>query len=280
MTIKPGPRVAILSYLAVNGLSVLADIMAGINEPKRERVQSNLSAAVQDELVSRRRDDVSNQPAYEITKKGREALARLSGDKPPSAPKPAAVAAQQVSAPAPIDQTEQLRESRANELALSQTITEVCCALGADPAKTTTRELVELAKKAHTDLERALEKITIIDSVGKHAHTELLDTRQRLDQATQQSLKDIDLLTEKNRKLHEELEHLRTTPPAAATLVEARTPTGYAVFDSTGGTTRHKRIEGAHRSAARSIRAGASQADVVATYIVARARRGVQIDKV
>lgn len=259
MTIKPGPRAAILTYLINNGLSLLTDVMDGTQEPKRDRAHSNLSAAIQDGLVVRKRDDVSNQPAYEITAKGRDWLARNTSPTPPSKPKAAAVAAQQVSAPAaPIDQTEQLRESRANELALRQTITEVCCALGADPAKTTTNDLVEMFKKQAAVVE---------------------DLRQRLDQVTQQSLKDIELLTEKNRKLHEELEHLRATPPVAATL-ETRTPTGYAVFASGGCFTRHKRIEAANRSAARAIRGGASQADVVATYIVARAKRGVQIDKV
>lgn len=57
-------------------------------------------------------------------------------------PRPAAVAVQAaVKAQAPSDTTEQLRESRANELALSQTIVEICCAIGRDPAVTTTGQL-------------------------------------------------------------------------------------------------------------------------------------------
>lgn len=282
MTTKPGPRAAILAYLSTNGLCTLDDIMAGIGEGKRERVASNIPAAIQDELIDRKRDDVTHQPVYQITTKGKNWLTHNTGTStPPSPKKAAAVATQQATRPdGNFGMTEQLRESRANELALSQTITEICCAMGADPAKTSTADLMEMFRGAQVAAVAAREAAEAKDRelIGQAAL--VVDLRQRLDGVTQQSLKDIELLTEKNRKLHEELEHLRATPPAAAALVEARTPTGYAVFDSTGGTTRHKRIEAANRSAARSIRAGASQADVVATYIVARARRGVQIDKV
>lgn len=263
MTTKPGPRVAILSYLAVNGLSVLADIMTGIHEPKRERVQSNLSAAVQDDLVARKRDDVSNQPAYEITTKGKNWLTHNTGTSSPPSPKPSAVAVQQLSSPAiPSTPDEKLRASHANELALTQTVTEVCCALGANPGKTTTRELVDIAQglaSAHV-----VQQATVID------------LRERLDQVTQRARKSIELLTEKNRKLREELEHLRANPPAAGTL-ETRTPTGYAVFDSRGRFTRHKHIDTATLRAARAVRAGAHRADVAAIYIVSRAKPGVQI---
>lgn len=62
-------------------------------------------------------------------------------------PRPAAVAVQAaVKAQAPSDTTEQLRESRANELALSQTIVEICCAIGRDPAVTTTGQLPQLVR--------------------------------------------------------------------------------------------------------------------------------------
>jgi len=62
-------------------------------------------------------------------------------------PRPAAVAVQAaVKAQAPSDTTEQLRESRANELALSQTIVEVCCAIGCDPAVTTTGQLPQMVR--------------------------------------------------------------------------------------------------------------------------------------
>lgn len=66
-------------------------------------------------------------------------------------PRPAAVAVQAaVKAQAPSDTTEQLRESRANELALSQTIVEICFAIGRNPAVTTTGELPQLVRK-HID---------------------------------------------------------------------------------------------------------------------------------
>lgn len=257
MTTKPGPRVAILSYLAVNGLSVLADIMTGIHEPKRERVQSNLSAAVQDDLVARKRDDVSNQPAYEITTKGKNWLTHNTGTSSPPSPKPSAVAVQQLSSPAiPSTPDEKLRASHANELALTQTVTEVCCALGADPGKTTTRELVGIAQ--------GLASAHVVQQAT------LIDLRERLDQVTQQSLKDIELLTEKNRKLDEELEHLRATPPAGAK------PARYAVV-SAQGFTQHKSIKAASKRAAYLVRTGAPKADVVATCVIARARPGVQI---
>ena len=62
-------------------------------------------------------------------------------------PRPAAVAVQAaVKAQAPSDTTEQLRESHANELALSQTIVEICCAIGRDPAATTTGQLPQLLR--------------------------------------------------------------------------------------------------------------------------------------
>ncbi len=62
-------------------------------------------------------------------------------------PRPAAVAVQAaVKAQAPSDTTEQLRESRANELALSQTIVEICCAIGRDPAVTTTGQLPQMVR--------------------------------------------------------------------------------------------------------------------------------------
>ena len=62
-------------------------------------------------------------------------------------PRPAAIAVQAaVKAHAPSDTTEQLRESRANELALSQTIVEICCAISRDPAVTTTGQLPQLVR--------------------------------------------------------------------------------------------------------------------------------------
>lgn len=280
MTIKPGPRVAILAYLSTNGLSSLDDIMTGIGESKRERVTSNVSAAVQDELIDRKRDDVTHQPAYQITTKGKNWLTHNTGTSTPPSPKKAAAAAVQQASEAapPTDVTEQLRECRANELALSQTITEICCALGADPTTTTTLALVGIVNDCVSSHDLAAKLVIAKDAEVIKQAALVVDLRERLDGVTQQSLKDIELLTEKNRKLHEELDHLRATPPAGA-LRKVLKPTRYAVV-SARGFTQHKSINAANKRAAYLVRTGAPKADVVATCVVARARRGVQIDKV
>jgi len=46
----------------------------------------------------------------------------------------------------PADITEQLRQSRAEHLAMSQTIIEICCAIGRDPGATTTGQLPQLVQ--------------------------------------------------------------------------------------------------------------------------------------
>ena len=166
MNAKTGARAKILAYVLRNGLSTINEIMAGVEEPERNRADDNVRAAVNDGLMRMRRDDVTRLPGYEITPEGREWLkakgkpeattqAGISVVEPKTAkapkPKAAAVAVQAaVQAPAKaagaVDVTEQLRESLAGERVLSQAVMEICCAIGADPKTTITSELPGLVK--------------------------------------------------------------------------------------------------------------------------------------
>lgn len=174
MNAKTGARAKILAYVLRNGLSTINEIMAGVEEPERNRADDNVRAAVNDGLMRMRRDDVTRLPGYEITPEGREwlkakgkpeATTQAAGKakagisvvepepKTAKAPKPkaAAVAVQAaVQAPAKaagaVDVTEQLRESLAGERVLSQAVMEICCAIGADPKTTITSELPGLVK--------------------------------------------------------------------------------------------------------------------------------------
>lgn len=60
----------ILEYLFKNNLTTLDELQAGISEPNRERLMDNVKAAMDDGLIERIRDDVTNQPAYQLTSKG------------------------------------------------------------------------------------------------------------------------------------------------------------------------------------------------------------------
>lgn len=193
MNAKTGARAKILAYVARNGLSTLPEIMAGIGEPVRVKALDNVKLAVSDDLLKSRRDDVTNQPGYEITDAGRAWLKKngkpeaattpapeeakpaaptVSQAAPaPTPPAPAKPAAKTPAKPAakaapaklpkpkaaaaavyaaiqdpeqitaPIDPAEQLRQALAENMALSQTIVEICCAIGRDPGQTTTSEL-------------------------------------------------------------------------------------------------------------------------------------------
>ena len=82
MNAKTGARAKILAYVGRNGLSPLAEIMVGIEEPNRARAHSNLKAAAVDGLVKSRRDDVTGQPGYEITEAGKAWLKAAGETKP------------------------------------------------------------------------------------------------------------------------------------------------------------------------------------------------------
>jgi len=82
MNAKTGARAKILAYVGRNGLSPLAEIMVGIEEPNRERAHSNLKAAAADGLVKSRRDDVTGQSGYEITEAGKAWLKAAGEPKP------------------------------------------------------------------------------------------------------------------------------------------------------------------------------------------------------
>ena len=162
MNAKTGARAKILAYVLRNGLSTLDEIMAGVEEPDRNRADNNVRAAVKDGLMRMRRDDVTRLPGYEITPEGREWVkakgkpeattqAGISVVEPKTAkapkPKAAAGAVQAgAQAPATVDVTAQLRESLAGERVLSQAVMEICCAIGADPKTTVTSALPGLVK--------------------------------------------------------------------------------------------------------------------------------------
>lgn len=71
MNAKTGARAKILAYVARNGLSTLPEIMVGIGKPVRVKALDNVKSTVSDDLLKSRRDDVTNQPGYEITDAGR-----------------------------------------------------------------------------------------------------------------------------------------------------------------------------------------------------------------
>ena len=213
MNAKTGARAKILAYVLRNGLSTIEEIMIGAEEPNRIRAANNIKLAVSEDLLKRLRDDVTNQPGYEITDAGRAWLKKngkpeAATTPPPEEAKPAAPpVAQAAPAPtppapakpaaktpakpaakaapaklpkpkaaaaavyaaiqdpeqitAPIDPAEQLRQALAENMALSQTIVEICCAIGQDPGKTTTSQLPQLVRE-HIDNRIGKETYTLL----------------------------------------------------------------------------------------------------------------------
>ena len=213
MNAKTGARAKILAYVLRNGLSTIEEIMIGAEEPNRIRAANNIKLAVSEDLLKRLRDDVTNQPGYEITDAGRAWLKKngkpeaatppaLEEAKPaapivaqaapaPTPPAPAKPAAKTPAKPAakaapaklpkpkaaaaavyaaiqdpeqitaPIDPAEQLRQALAENMALSQTIVEICCAIGQDPGKTTTSQLPQLVRE-HIDHRIGKETYTLL----------------------------------------------------------------------------------------------------------------------
>lgn len=78
-------RKSIISALGKNGLSTMDDLgfTTGI---VRKSLHDNVKSAVQDGLAERTMDDITNQPAYVLTKKGREWLVKnhneCAGERP------------------------------------------------------------------------------------------------------------------------------------------------------------------------------------------------------
>lgn len=244
---KSGPRAKILAYLNRNGLSTTADIMAGIGEPVRTKAQNNINAAAQDGLIVRKRDDVTNQPAYEITEAGRawlKANGREPNPKAPAKATPPVCTKSQTTAAAGDSEggeadapVSPLTEARREEFTLLGVIADIRKAIG-DEGRImlgdlageignivkTRRDFFDDFKRITKVCEPLTEQLVPHDSFNiaeavqialqrlkdvAALQSERDDLRARLDAVTQQSVKDIGLLTEKNDTLHNEIDHLR-----------------------------------------------------------------------
>lgn len=115
----------------------------------------------------------------------------------------------------------------------------------------------------------------------------VVDLRDRFDALTRRSLEDIDLLTGKNHKLHDEIEHLRSELATERQAHEALQEQSDAVDvkDAAVGylvrvTKRKPRYvtkpELARDAALAAVRAGAGRAEVLAVVPVGVARRGAE----
>ena len=113
----------------------------------------------------------------------------------------------------------------------------------------------------------------------------VVDMRDRLDALTRRSLEDIDLLTGKNHKLHDEIEHLRSELAAERQARQQDQSDAVDVKDAAVGylvrvTKRRPRYvtqpERARDAALAAVRAGAGRAEVLAVVPVGVARRGAE----
>ena len=113
----------------------------------------------------------------------------------------------------------------------------------------------------------------------------VVDLRDRLDALTRRSLEDIDLLTGKNHKLHDEIEHLRSELAAERQARQQDQSDAVDVKDAAVGylvrvTKRRPRYvtqpERARDAALAAVRAGAGRAEVLAVVPVGVARRGAE----
>jgi len=182
---KTGARAKILAYLKRNGLSVLADIMVGIDEPSRAKAHSNLQAAITAGLVIRERDDVTNQPGYKITDDGKEWLKTAGSNDTLQA--------------APTAEEPENGDSEGGEADDPSDINEVECA----------RKAAEMMDQAADEISRLARLLDDKDDELIAQGKLVVDLRERLDDVTQQSIADTAALTHKNERLHEELEALR-----------------------------------------------------------------------
>jgi len=85
--IKPKSiRLAILAGLSNGAITTIDDLQIRIGEP-RKKVAQNVYPAAIDGLIRRMKDDITGGPAYQITDKGREYLAKYAdGSKAEPAP--------------------------------------------------------------------------------------------------------------------------------------------------------------------------------------------------
>ena len=106
-----------------------------------------------------------------------------------------------------------------------------------------------------------------------------------MDALTRRSLEDIDLLTGKNHKLHDEIEHLRSELAAERQARQQDQSDAVDVKDAAVGylvrvTKRRPRYvtqpERARDAALAAVRAGAGRAEVLAVVPVGIARRGAE----
>lgn len=113
----------------------------------------------------------------------------------------------------------------------------------------------------------------------------VVDLRDRLDALTRRSLEDIDLLTGKNHKLHDEIEHLRSELASERQARQQDQADAVDVKDAAVGylvrvTKRKPRYvtqpERARDAALAAVRAGAGRAEVLAVVPVGVARRGAE----
>ena len=210
---KTGARAKILAYLKRNGLSVLADIMVGIDEPNRAKAHSNISACVKDSLVARERDDVTNQPGYKITDDGKEWLKTAGSNDTlqaaPAAEEPENGDSEGGEADAGVVQC----GAAERDLLAIHTLLAPRVAGPIDPSDINE---VECARKAAEMMDQAADEISRLARLLDDKDDELIaqsklvvDLRERLDDVTQQSIADTAALTHKNERLHEELEALR-----------------------------------------------------------------------
>ena len=113
----------------------------------------------------------------------------------------------------------------------------------------------------------------------------VVDLRDRLDALTRRSLEDIDLLTGKNHKLHDEIEHLRSELASErqarqqdqADAVDVKdAAVGYLVRAPKRKPRYIVKPERARDAALAAVRAGAGRAEVLAVVPVGVARRGAE----
>lgn len=243
---KSGPRAKILAYLNRNGLSLLADIMTGIGEPNRSKAHSHVQAALKAGLVVRKRDDITNEPGYKLTDAGVEWIKANLSAKPSAQEQTAEPERTPFDEPAAGGDSEgskadapaaPLTETQQEEFTLLGVIADIRKAIG-DEGRIMLGDLAgEIGNivKARNDFFDEFKRITkvcepLTEQLVPHdlfniaeavqialqrlkdvaaLQSDRDDLRARLDAVTQQSVKDIGLLTEKNDKLHSEIDHLR-----------------------------------------------------------------------
>ena len=282
MNAKTGARAKILAYVGRNGLSPLAEIMVGIEEPNRERAHSNLKAAAADGLVKSRRDDVTGQPGYEITEAGKAWL-KAAGE-----PKPKAVETAEELATETPDTDALVSKETAHLLGV---LADIRAAVGDPTGKIMLGDLALQIESLTEELELAAHHAERQD----HQITEL---RARVEAQVLANVENANsashLLTEVHNVLANGWPESWETPAGRTTLQLAQaiakdfnelyctylattspTPDAYLVTrNDDRGVTRHKNQDAAQRKAKAVVRAGARKAEIYAGTRIAKAVRG------